>query len=340
MLIFDFKKKINYSDMKIASSSVRSGKLVIFPTETVYGIGADACNENAVKNIFLAKGRKSDNPLIVHIADFNNLNKYVYKPNNIEQKLMNNFMPGPFTLILKKKKIIPNIVSGGLDTVGIRMPSNKIAHELIKLSGSVIAAPSANKSSKPSGTKIEDIFDEFKDNVDIMIDGGETEIGVESTVVRVIDGIPTILRPGKITAEDIKEVIGIVKIDDNIFKKSTGPVLSPGMKYKHYAPENPCLLLYDKSFDKLKNLLISNTNKETVIIGPSELKYVNCKKYLDYGNYKDLDSISHNIFSFLRKADTFNPKLIIIIGVSKNGLGLAIMNRLIRACNYNYIINE
>ena len=340
MKVFDFTNNINEENLNIAANAINDGKLVIFPTETVYGLGADACNEEAVSQIFLAKGRNNDNPLIVHISDFENLDKYVCEPNEIEQKLMNYFMPGPFTLVLKKKDIIPDIVSAGLDTVGIRMPSNKIAHDLIKKSKTVIAAPSANKSSKPSGTKLSDIYDEFKEDVDIMIDGGETEIGVESTVVRVIDGIPTILRPGKVTAEDIKELIGVVKVDNNIFKKVDGPVLSPGMKYKHYAPENSCLLLYDKSFENLKKLLLTKTNDNCVIIGPTEFKDINCKCYLDYGKYNNLNSISHNIFSFLRKADTYNPELIIVIGVDKKGLGLAIMNRLIRACNYNYIINE
>ena len=340
MILFDFKQNIDQNQLLLVGNAIREGKLVIFPTETVYGLGANACDKKAVERIFKAKGRQSDNPLIVHIADFENIEKYVYKPNKIERKLMESFMPGPFTLVLKKRNIIPSVVSAGLDTVGIRMPTNKIAHDLIKASGTVIAAPSANKSSKPSGTKLEDIYDEFKDDVDIMIDGGETEIGLESTVVRVIDGVPTILRPGKVTPEDIKELIGIVKVDDNIIKKVDGPVLSPGMKYKHYAPNNPCLLLYDEDFYKLKKLLIEKTSLKSVVIGPTEFKNIICKKFLDYGNYNNLNSISHNIFSYLRKADKYNPELIIVIGVSKTGLGLAIMNRLIRACNYNYIINE
>lgn len=334
--IFNFKNDINIAELSIASECIKTGKLVIFPTETVYGIGANALDSKAVDDIFIAKGRANDNPLIVHIADFDMLDDLVKEITPLEQKLMDSFMPGPFTLILKKKDIIPNNVSANLDTVGIRMPANKIAHDLIKASGVPIAAPSANISSRPSGTNIEDIKDEFNNKVDIIIDGGKTSVGLESTVVKVIDDIPTILRPGKITPEDIVEVVGICKLSDNLFKKAEGVVESPGMKYKHYAPNNKCILIYNEDENKLLELIKKHINDKTLIIGSEKNKEkYNCFKYLSYGN--TLEDISHNIFSLLRQADKYNPDLIIIEGVKKEGLGIAIMNRLIRASSYNYI---
>ncbi len=334
--IFDFKNGINNEELNISANSLKDGKLVIFPTETVYGIGANALDSKAVDDIFIAKGRANDNPLIVHISDFNMLNDLVEEPTPLEKKLMDAFMPGPFTLILKKKDIIPSNVSANLDTVGIRMPANKIAHELIKKSNLPIAAPSANISSRPSGTRVEDIKEEFQNKVDIIIDGGKTSVGLESTVVKVIDDIPTILRPGKITPEDIIEITGICKLSDNLFKKAEGIVESPGMKYKHYAPNNKCILIYSEKKETLIELIKSQIQEKTLIIGNENNKNkYNCYKYLSYGT--TLEDISHNIFSLLREADVYEPDLIIIEGVKKEGLGIAIMNRLIRASSYNYI---
>ena len=335
MKILNWKENINEYELDCVIDTLKSGGLVIFPTETVYGIGADATNSKAVDDIFIAKGRANDNPLIVHLDNKNNIEKYAYISNEIEQKLIDSFMPGPFTIILKKKDIIPNNVSAGLCTVGIRIPSNKIANTILTYSSIPIAAPSANVSGKPSGTDIDDIKDEFNNKVDYIIDGGNTDIGLESTVVKVIDGIPTILRPGFITKEDIMDVIGVVKVDDNIFKKVDGPVESPGMKYKHYAPVNECKLIYINNEIERINYFNDNSDTDTVIIGSSKLKNIPCKKYLYYGD--TLEEISHNIFRLLRLADTYNPKLILIEGVKKEGLGLAIMNRLIRASSYNYI---
>lgn len=336
--VFNFKDKINFDNLKKCADALKNGELVIFPTETVYGIGANALDSNAVDSIFIAKGRANDNPLIVHIADFSMLDELVYSPSSIEKKLMDAFMPGPFTLILKKKKIIPNNVSANLDTVGIRMPSNKIAHELILASGVPIAAPSANISSRPSGTCVEDIFEEFDNKVSYIIDDGSTKYGLESTVVKVIDDIPTILRPGKITPTDIMNVVGVCKMSDNLFRKVEGIVESPGMKYKHYAPLNKCLLVYAEKDNDLVELVKNNMTTKTLIIGCSEHKDLfDCYKYLVYGSKKDYDSIAHNVFSCLREADRHNPDLIIIEGVKKEGVGIAIMNRLIRAASYNYI---
>ena len=335
MKILDWKKEINLEELKEVNNCLESGGLVIFPTETIYGIGAIATNSEAVNNIFIAKGRPNDNPLIVHLDSTKEISKYTYEPNEIEQKLIDTFMPGPFTLILKKKDIIPETVSAGLKTVGIRIPNNKIANTILSYHHIPIAAPSANVSGKPSGTDINDIINEFRDKVDYIIDGNISDIGIESTVVKVIDGVPTILRPGYITKEDILNAVGIVKVDDNIFKKVEGPVESPGMKYRHYAPNNECKLIYIKNKEDMYNYFKEQATNKTIIIGSSKLKDIPCMKYLYYGD--TLEEISHNIFKLLRESDKYNPDIILIEGVSKEGLGLAIMNRLIRACSYNYI---
>lgn len=205
--IFDWKNSINEYELEEVVSRIRSGDLVVFPTETVYGIGTIALDSLATSKIYTAKGRPSDNPLIVHVSDFDMLKKCTKEISEIEEKLIKAFMPGPFTLILKKSDIIPNEVSANLDTVGIRMPSNKIANTIISRAAVPVAAPSANVSGRPSGTNISDIKKELLDKVSIMIDGGDSDIGLESTVVKVVDNIPVILRPGKISVEDIEKVV-------------------------------------------------------------------------------------------------------------------------------------
>lgn len=214
----NFKQNKNYEKLKAPAEAIREGKLVIFPTETVYGIGANAIDEEAVKNIYIAKGRASDNPLIAHISDIKMLDDLVLEVGEIERKLIKNFWPGPLTIVFKKKPIVPDIITGGLDTVAVRMPSNEIAHKLIEYSNCPIAAPSANISGKPSGTQIEDIIEELDGKVEYIIDNGKVDIGVESTVIRVVDNVVHILRPGKITPEDIEELGISVYIEKQILR--------------------------------------------------------------------------------------------------------------------------
>ena len=329
-------KVLKSDQLDEAAFAIKNNNLVIFPTETVYGLGANALNEEAVNKIFEAKGRPSNNPLIVHVANKEDISKYAYITNKIEEQLIANFMPGPFTIILKKKNNIPLNVTGGLDTVGIRIPSNKIAHDFIEKCNLPIAAPSANLSTKPSGTNVLDIFSEFEKKVPYIIDGGNTDVGVESTVVKVIENIPTILRPGGITQEDIMNVCGKCNVIKEVLEKAkTEKVESPGLLYKHYAPNCKCLLVYSDNLEKLKKLINENKNDKTLIIGSNNIKDVECYKYLNYGNTNE--EIAHNIFHLLREADTYEPDLIIIEGVKKDGLGLAIMNRLLRTCSFNYI---
>ena len=311
--------------------------LIIFPTETVYGIGANALSEKAVNKIFAVKTRAKNNPLIVHLKDKSEIEKYAIISNQIEQKLIDTFMPGPFTIILKKKEIIPSCVTANMDSVGIRIPIHQMAHEFLELVNVPIAAPSANISSRPSGTKVDDIKDEFDSLVSYIIDNGEATIGLESTVVKVIDNIPTILRPGFVTYEDIFSLIGSCNIAPGVLTKldNNTKVESPGMLYKHYAPKTNCILVYSSKIDTLKQIINDNLDHKTIIIGSSKLKDIPCYHFLNYGD--TLEEISHNIFSLLRLADKYEANQIIIEGVKKEGLGLAIMNRLIRTANFNYI---
>ena len=311
--------------------------LIIFPTETVYGIGANALSEKAVNKIFAVKTRAKNNPLIVHLKDKSEIEKYAIISNQIEQKLIDAFMPGPFTIVLKKKEIIPSCVTANMDSVGIRIPIHQMAHDFLELVNVPIAAPSANISSRPSGTKVDDIKDEFDSLVPYIIDNGEATIGLESTVVKVIDNIPTILRPGFVTYEDIFSLIGSCNIAPGVLTKldNKTKVESPGMLYKHYAPKTNCILVYSSKIDILKQIINDNLDHKTIIIGSSKLKDIPCYHFLNYGD--TLEEISHNIFSLLRLADKYEANQIIIEGVKKEGLGLAIMNRLIRTANFNYI---
>jgi L-threonylcarbamoyladenylate synthase len=356
--IIDLKNvnKICDSDIKKVVECIRSGGTVIFPTETVYGIGANALDKEAISKIFIAKGRPQDNPLIVHIANYNMLKDIVQmdKVTRVEKELMDAFWPGPFTIILPKKNVLPNNVTAGLDTVGVRMPDNVIALKLIELSGVCIAAPSANISGKPSGTKIEDILSELKDKVDYIIDAGNTDIGIESTVVKVIDGVVNILRPGKVTKEDIEKVVGKqnVRLDSKLFENSmpNEKVESPGMKHRHYAPNSKCVLVYSGNelnmIEKINKIVVENvdiSSNKICILGFSEHKKLFCEKfediieYIDIGSKNDLNEVSKRLFAALRQVDRIKCNLCIIEGVKKEGLGLGIMNRLIRACEYNYI---
>ena len=361
----NIKNVSEYEKLEQAGKIIREGGLVLFPTETVYGLGANGLDSEAVKKIYKAKGRSSDNPLILHISDIEMLGKIAKDISDIEFKLMNAFWPGPFTIILNKTDLVPSSVSGGLDTVGVRMPDNEIARNLIKYADVPIAAPSANISGRPSGTSVGDIYDELADKVDCIVDGGRTNIGVESTVVRVIDDVVHILRPGKITYEQITEVAGTTVVDKHVLGKledGTKPP-SPGMKYKHYAPNTKCVLVYNKDNNvtrtKLGTLIdncLKSGEKPLLMCLSDNVQYLSsmynsqvktdtndvtnqnnnaCLEIFDMG--ASLEEISKNIFTDLRKADKYNVDLIIIQGVATDGLGLAIMNRLLRACSYNII---
>lgn len=326
----DFREKIDNLKIEEVAQIIKNRGLVVFPTETVYGIAANGLDQEAVEKIYTAKGRKSNKPLILLISNEKMLNQIVENISEIELKLMDAFWPGPLTLVLKRRKCVPDIVTAGLETVGVRMTSGKIAKKLIEACNCPLTAPSANVSGKPSGTKVEDIFGELNDKVDCIIDGGNSKVGIESTVVRVIDGIPHILRLGEITPEQIKQVAGSVQIEQTIKKD------------KHYAPNSDCVLVYseneEKMIEKIKEIAKSK-NKITIISSEEHMKRYKevTNSIINMGSSKDLNKISKNIFSALREVDEIKPDLVIIEGVKQEGIGLAIMNRLIRACGENYI---
>ena len=339
----NWKEKIKEKELIKICNLIKNGELVVFPTETVYGIGANALNEKAVRKIFEAKGRPSDNPLIIHLASKEKIDEVAKEITDVEKKLIDEFMPGPFTLILKRKDLVPDIVTAGLDTVAVRIPENEIAQEIIKNANVPVAAPSANVSGKPSGTNIEDIKKELENKVSAIVDGGETKIGLESTVVKVINEVPVILRPGRITPEDIRDVVGNVEIDKNVFEKieKNEKVESPGMKYRHYAPTTKCKLINysdEKKQIEIINNLVKEYNNNVVILGFSEHKdifKIEKGKYIDIGNKQDFEEIAKKIYSALRKADLMGADIILIEGMPKEGIGIAIMNRLLRTCEYD-----
>ena len=341
------KEQLNVDEIEQAAGEIRKGNLVLFPTETVYGIGANALDEEALKKIFVAKGRAQDNPLIVHVSNIKMVEKIVDNIGPIERKLIEKFWPGPLTIIFKRKnqEVIPNVVTANLGTVGIRMPSNIVAKELIEIAGVPIAAPSANISGRPSGTKVEDIISELDGKVSYILDGGSTDIGLESTVIKVSGDKIDILRPGKFTRGQLEEVAKEVEVDKHVLGKveKDAVVASPGMKYRHYAPNTKCVMVYRKNertmIDKINEITraIEQEHKKVLVLGRKQ----HIEDYISKNKWnmgETLEEVAKNIFTILRKVDNEQVDLVIIEGVGEQGLGLAITNRLIRACAYNYIV--
>ncbi|EKS4343335.1 L-threonylcarbamoyladenylate synthase [Clostridium sporogenes] len=328
-----------------AGNILRQGGLVVFPTETVYGLGANALDKDAVKKIFEAKGRPQDNPLIVHISKVKDIEKLVEEIPPIAQKLMDKFWPGPMTIILKKKDIIPNETSAGLDSIGIRMPSNKIAMKLISMAGVPIAAPSANLSGKPSPTDLETCIEDLDGRVNMILGGDNSEVGVESTVIDCTINPPCILRPGGITLEMLKEVDSDIYIDPAIMKKPDKELRpkAPGMKYRHYAPKAPLKIIkgdLNKTIEKINEMVQNyiDAEKKVGIIATDET-IDNYKKgeVVSIGSRKDLNTIAHNLFYVLRTFDEKNVDLILSEAFEEKDMGVAIMNRLKKSAGYDII---
>ena len=326
-----------------AAEIIKRGGLVVFPTETVYGLGADATNENAVAKIYEAKGRPSDNPLIIHIADINDAEKYTYTCDTY-YKIANAFMPGPITVILKSREIIPGRTRGGLDTVAVRCPSHPVASALIRSAGVPIAAPSANLSGSPSPTSFAHVLDDMMGRVDAIIDGGDADFGLESTIVKINeDSTVTLLRPGKITVDDLKKIVGNVSVADAVTDKlKDGEVaLSPGMKYRHYAPKSP-VVLFDGDADDIISYVTSSNEKNIAVIAYSE-DVMKVKDALpnavcfDFGSVNNETDQAHRLFSILREADKHNFLVIYAPLPKQKGIGLALYNRMIRAAAHKII---
>lgn len=329
--------KPQISMIKQAVQLIRKGEVVAFPTETVYGLGADALNPSAVKKIFEAKGRPADNPLIIHIHDKEDLKRLARDIPEITEKIIGKFWPGPLTVVLKKSKIVPKITTGGLDTVAIRMPKNKIANLLIKESGVPLAAPSANFFGKPSPTLAKHVSEDLAGRISLILDGGKTKIGIESTVIDLTSKTPMLLRPGGITLEQIQELVGVIKIHPMIKgKKSKLIHRSPGMKYKHYSPNAKVILIEGtiQNADKKILQLINKFKKQQKRVGIMSTQRNHIHK-ADMTRFvgNSPNKIAANLFKVFREFDEGKIDIILVHGISKKGLGLGIMNRLGKAAH-------
>ncbi len=329
-------KIINKDKISDAAKCLGNGGTVVFPTETVYGLGADAFNPEAIKKIYIAKGRPSDNPLIVHISDISQLKLLAKTITHNAEILMEKFWPGPLTLIFEKKESVPDEVTAGLNTVAVRYPSNKIATELIAESRVLVAAPSANLSGSPSPTVCEDVASDLDGRVDYIIDGTGCEIGLESTVVDVSGDETVILRPGGITLEMIKEHIPDAKLDNGIIDENAVPKC-PGLKYKHYSPKAKLIVVQGNS-DNVRKYIISqlslNSDAGVLTYGETDC-YKNADLVINAGS--NMDEYAHNLFSALRAFDKKGISLIYAEFNIENGIGVAVRNRLYKAAAHNII---
>ncbi|SFC33233.1 L-threonylcarbamoyladenylate synthase [Clostridium uliginosum] len=327
-----------------AAEIIKKGGVVAFPTETVYGLGADALNEDGVKKIFIAKGRPQDNPLIVHVAS-KEIDLLVEEIPEVAHKLIDKFWPGPLTVILKKKNIIPNVTSANLDSIGIRMPNDEIALKLIELTNTVIAAPSANISGRPSPTDVERCIEDLDGKVDCILGGHKSNIGLESTIVDCTVNPPLVLRPGGITLEMLKEIDSRIEIDKAVMQKPQKNIKpkAPGMKYRHYAPKAKVTIISGKrkkTIEKIQQIVHNyiDNNKKVCILTVEENK----KEYTEgtkivLGSIKDLSTVAKNLFEALRHCDDLGADFILAEAYEEKGVGIAIMNRLKKAAGFDII---
>ena len=333
---------VSENDIKNAAEIIIDGGLVAFPTETVYGLGGDGTNPEASRKIYAAKGRPSDNPLIIHIAHPADAEKYTYT-NATYYKLADRFMPGPLTVVMKAKDSVPLETRGGLDTVAVRCPSHPVARRLIELSGRPIAAPSANLSGSPSPTSAHHVIDDMQGRIDMIIDGGDCEIGLESTIVKIEDdGSMTLLRPGRVTLSELACIAPVSLADAVTDRLREGEVaLSPGMKYRHYAPESPLILL-DGDLSRVTEYIVSDNKSNIAILCYTDDKDVvaerlpNADIYI-LGARDDINEQARQLFAILRDADKHSYEIIYAPLPTRDGVGLALYNRMIRAAAHTVI---
>ncbi|MBP3759991.1 MAG: threonylcarbamoyl-AMP synthase [Ruminococcus sp.] len=329
--------KNNEEDLIKAADMIRSGEIVGIPTETVYGLGADASDENAVRKIFAAKGRPSDNPLIVHLADFSQAAEYTSYIPEIAERLAEKFCPGPLTMVLPKNNKIPMVTSGGLDTVGIRIPSHPVMHRIIELSGCPIAAPSANTSGYPSPTSAAHVMNDMNGKISAVVDGGDSKYGVESTVISFDDeNTARILRPGCITRDMLLEICGNVIIDRAILNEVAAgeKVSSPGMKYKHYSPKADIIMIEADAEKFAEYIKLHDSENVYSLVYTGDEKYFS-HRCLTYG--ADSSQQAHMLFARLRELDEMGAEKVYVRAPSAEGVGLAVYNRLIRAAGFEVI---
>ena len=333
-------------ELEEACRILQKGGLVAFPTETVYGLGGDAMHQEASAKIYAAKGRPSDNPLIVHIADMDALEDIAQSVPEAAVKLADHFWPGPLTMIFPKKEAVPKSTTGGLETVAVRMPSHPVARALIRESGVYIAAPSANTSGRPSPTKAEHVKEDLDGRIDMILDGGAVGIGLESTIVDLSTGVPTILRPGYITGEMLEDVLGEVQVDPAILSQKMNPNIvakAPGMKYRHYAPKGQMTIIEGdtgKVVDEINRLVKEKTDEgcSVAVIATEETKdaYA-CANVRSVGSRATEGSIAAGLYDILREMDHIGAEYIYAESFEKDTLGKAIMNRMLKAAAYHVI---
>ncbi|MBQ7384574.1 MAG: threonylcarbamoyl-AMP synthase [Clostridia bacterium] len=319
--------------LQAAADIIRAGGLVAFPTETVYGLGADATDADAAKKIYAAKGRPSDNPLIIHVAAPSDAELYAHTC-ELYYRLAKAFMPGPITVILPKKNTVPHSVTGGLDTVAVRCPSHPVASALISAAGVAIAAPSANLSGSPSPTKAEHVISDLSGRVDMIIDGGECEIGLESTIVKIDGDSLTLLRPGAVTYDALLCVCESVNIAPAVTEQlgENERPLSPGMKYRHYAPKAPLILLDGAASEVVAYMRKAQDSQNCAIICYDEdASELISDKLITIGARDDLEAQANALFGALREVNGFDAEVIYAHLPPKEGIGLALYNRMIRA---------
>jgi L-threonylcarbamoyladenylate synthase len=339
--------------IQAAAKVLQQGGLVAFPTETVYGLGANGLDSEAVAGIFAAKGRPADNPLILHIAAMETLEQIVPEVPPLARRLAQSFWPGPLTLVLPKGPAVPAVTTGGLDTVAVRMPDHPIALALLAAAGVPVAAPSANISGRPSPTEAAHVTADLQGRIDIILDGGPTPVGVESTVLDCTGTIPVILRPGGVSKEALEDVVGTVELDSHVQEGEAvtdGPARSPGMKYKHYAPKAPAVLVRGEPPGLFMRIteLAQELDAQGEMVG-----LMASRELLDYWRGQGIDQskwqvmsmgsrtnpgeLAANIYRCLRELDETNVTQIILEGVPAAGVGLAVMNRLQKAAAYRVV---
>ena len=340
--ITDVTSRQNLDVLEEAGGIIRRGGLVVFPTETVYGLGGDATSAVSAKAIYAAKGRPADNPLIIHVASPGDAELYTIT-NPTYERLAAAFMPGPLTVILPSKPVIPREVRAGLETVAVRCPSHPVANAFIRAAGVPIAAPSANLSGKPSPTSADDVRDDMDGRVDMILDGGESDVGLESTIVKIeADGSLLLLRPGAITLADLSRVCDRVVVAPAVTAKLAEgeKVLSPGMKYRHYAPEAPVTLL-GGDFEKIVSYLQSRQGRIAVIAYAEDASALRealpGQDVYSFGARTDLSRQAHLLFHLLRDMDKKHYDAIFAPVPPQDGMGLALYNRMIRAAAHQII---
>ena len=328
-------------DIERAAEIIRQGGLVAFPTETVYGLGADALNPEAVGKVYAAKGRPSDNPMIVHISSKDDLTRLTFEITEDMKKLADVFWPGPLTMVVPARPVVPKVTTGGLDTVAVRMPSDLTAASLITASGVPIAAPSANLSGKPSPTTARHVIDDLDGRIDAIIEGGDCQVGIESTVVDMTGSVPAVLRPGIITQEQLSSALGkTVELDPVLLTKpeiKRGEGLletdgdfkpkSPGMKYKHYAPKAE-LIIYK-----------GDREKAALAMAEEKLRRVECGQKVEIIIYDDEEpeKAAREFFAKLRACDKAGVDVILAAALKEDGVGFAVMNRMFKSAGYNIV---